>query len=180
MLWKIAEHTDDENKRWCYMRAAEWVQWPLFVSQPIIPLLLFFTAPVTIFAGIILVGWLWSLIRYRIVNPDLAFLGCTFVVFLKWPSALICAGLLLWRNDYGLAVLSALWPAVALGLFALVPPGLIGVIEKKFFAKLLDIPESVLFEKSPVDWASSVATYLTPLLFMAVVCGAWYLWTRLR
>ena len=179
MLWKTAEHTEEENKRWCWLRACEWGQWPLFVSQPIIPPLLLFAAHNDLCRRY--PGWLVVVtgsIPRRTSRP------CVFGLYLRrLPQMAVCAdlrGVFLWRSEYGLAALSALWPAVTLGLCGLVPCGLIGVFEKKFIAQLLRTPESVLFEESPVDRFHSVANYLTPLLFLAVVCGAWYLWTRMR
>ncbi len=149
------------------------------MAQPFIPPLMFFATPRTLFIILIVAGWVWSLIQYRTVHANLACIGCTIVVFLKWPSALLCGVLFLARGQYGLAALSAFWPVVTLGLMGLVPGGLIGVVEKKFIAQLQGIPESLLFEESAADWSYSIATYLTPLIFLAAVCGAWYLWMRL-
>ena len=174
--------------------ASEWTGWPLFVAQPFIPPLLFFATPQTLLVTLVVVGWVWSLIQYRTVNADLASIGCTIVVFLKWPSALVCGGLFLARGQYGLAALSAFWPLVTLGLMGLVPPGLTGVVEIKFMAQLLGVPESVLFDgldsnlwrKDQIggryrqQWSYTLASWLTPLLLLTLVCGAWYLWTRLR
>lgn len=41
MLWNPHENSDQENLRWCWLRAVEWGKWPLFVSQPLLPLMLF-------------------------------------------------------------------------------------------------------------------------------------------
>src|SRR6516165_6895732 len=41
-MWKPEQHTDDENLRWAWLRAVEWLGWPQFISQPIIPILLYF------------------------------------------------------------------------------------------------------------------------------------------
>jgi len=193
MLWKIAEHTQEENQQWCWLRAVEWTDWPLFVSQPFVPPLLFFVAPQTILVSLVVVGWVWALIRYRTVHADLASIGCTIVVFLKWPSALLCGGLFLAWGEYGLAALSAFWPGVAIGLGVLLPTGLVGVGEIKFMAQLLGVPESGLFEgldsnlwrKEQIEgryrqnWSYSLASCLTPLFFLTLACGAWYLWTRI-
>lgn len=180
MLWKIAEHTDEETQRYCWLRAMEWTQWPLFLAQPFIPPLLFFAAPKTILVSLVAVGWVWALIRYRVVNVDVAGVGCVLVIFLKWPSALICGAILFGQAKYNLAALSACWPLVTMGLQGLVPPGLTGIVEKKLIAQLLRSPELVLFgEPDRQPWTTSVACYLTPLFPLALVCGGWYLWTRL-
>ena len=181
MFWKVAEHTEQENQQWCWLRAVEWEQWPLFVSQPLIPPLLLFAAPATIFATLILVGWLWSLVRHRAVHPDLAYVGCIFVGFLKWPSALICSGLFLWRHEYSLAALAALWPAVTMALCWLVPSGLTGVVEKKFVARLLCTPETAIFgEPYRPHWSTTAVRYGVPLICMASLYGAWRVWTYLK
>ena len=93
MFSRAFEHTTEENPGWRFLRAVGWEEWPVFVAQPVIPPLLFFVAPVGVFPGAIAVGWLWTLVRYRAVDPDLAYLGAAFVAFLKWPSALVCAAL---------------------------------------------------------------------------------------
>lgn len=41
-LWNPAEHSDQENLTWCYLRAIEWCAWPAFVSHPFIPILFLF------------------------------------------------------------------------------------------------------------------------------------------
>ena len=41
-MWRPEQHSDDENLRWALLRAIEWKHWPLFLSQPIVPVLLYF------------------------------------------------------------------------------------------------------------------------------------------
>jgi hypothetical protein len=63
----------------------------------------------------------------------------------------------------------------------LLPAGLTGVIEIKFMAQLLGVPESILCgEQYRQHWSDVLASYLTPLLFGTVICGAWWLWQLFR
>ena len=39
-MWNPSEHTKEENTKWSWLRAIEWGQWPLFMSQIFAPLLL--------------------------------------------------------------------------------------------------------------------------------------------
>jgi hypothetical protein len=39
-------HSDDLNLRWCWLRATEWIRWPYFIPQPVVPVMLVF--------------WLWQ------------------------------------------------------------------------------------------------------------------------
>ena len=40
MGWNPGQHSDDDNLRWSWLRAVEWGRWPVFLSQPIGPVLL--------------------------------------------------------------------------------------------------------------------------------------------
>lgn len=129
-MWNPNEHTDDENLRWAWLRAAEWGSWPIFISQPVAPiaLLLFPWWAVIFIAATLNVLWSFS-IRYRVVIPSLAFWGA-IVVRLKW---IVCpvAAFLLWRKGLkGTAALALFWPLVIL----VVPQAStqIGVIQKMF------------------------------------------------
>ena len=77
-------YTDEENLRWCWLRAVEWGQWPLFSSQLVVPILLLFFAWWKIVVMVVIITWMWVLIRYKYVNMILAGSG-PFVIILKWP-----------------------------------------------------------------------------------------------
>ena len=89
MLWKLAEHTEEENRRWCWMRTVEWCAWPLFVSPAVYPAVAVLSAPRTLLVSLVASGWVWALIRYRLRGClTLRDVGCVIVVFLKWPAGL--------------------------------------------------------------------------------------------
>lgn len=80
-------YTDDENLRWCWLRAVEWGQWPLFVGQLIGPVMLLMFTWWYVAAAIVILTWVWALIRYRFVSIVLAWSG-PCVIILKWPVSL--------------------------------------------------------------------------------------------
>ena len=84
VLWNPLEHSDDENLRWCWLRAIEWGKWPLFIAQAIVPILYLFLPWWWIVIAVVILTWLWAFIRYKYINITLVDLG-PLVVYLKWP-----------------------------------------------------------------------------------------------
>lgn len=129
-MWNPAEHTDEDNLRWAWLRAVEWGSWPVFVSQPIAPLALLLFPWWCVAVAVAALNAVWSVfVRYRVVMPALAFWGAIFVR-LKWVACPVAA-YLLWHHGAGwTAMLALLWPLAAL----LVPraPTQVGVIQKMF------------------------------------------------
>jgi hypothetical protein len=149
-MWNPSQRTDDENLRWCWLRAVEWDAYPFFISQPLIPLLfaIFFWWKILI--GLFLAQFLWTIfIRIRIVNAGISAAG-PVIVMTKW---LICpiAAYYIYRTDHiGLAVLALTWPITMLVIvkplawmvlaLAVAPFGVeisqIGVIQRRLMQQL--------------------------------------------
>ena len=82
MWWDPSTHSNDENVRWSWLRAVEWASWPVFISQPIVPALLYFYDWSVIFVGVVLAlaAFLWrALVVPSWVAPRLAQVGVFFV-----------------------------------------------------------------------------------------------------
>jgi len=109
-MWLPAEHSDEENLRWAWLRAVEWINWPLFISQPIVPVLLYFFDWSPIVVSAVLISYLWRLVvPQRFVSVGLANLAPSFVL-LKFLSCPIMAFLIWQQNDRWGAALALLWP----------------------------------------------------------------------
>ena len=84
MAWNPTEHSNDENLQWCFLRAVEWGRWPIFLSQPIAPVLLIWFSWREVILAVFAANLLWAMfIRYRFVSVGAAD-AATFVVLLKW------------------------------------------------------------------------------------------------
>ncbi|HQG93116.1 MAG TPA: hypothetical protein PLN27_15780 [Acidobacteriota bacterium] len=132
--WKPELHSDQENLRWCYLRAIEWKALPAFVSQPIIPILFIFFPWYLVLGGLLILSWLWAAIRNKFVSPSIAEYG-VFFVKLKWitiPAAVIY---LAYSAHYVLAGVSLFWTYLAV-IFGFVPGGKTGVIQERFMKSL--------------------------------------------
>ncbi len=137
--WNPHKHSDDENVRWSWMRAVEWISWPAFVSQPIMPVL-FWLYP-TQWGGLLLVlvafNFLWQYgISAERVSVPLASLGCLFVR-LKWIACPVAA-YFLWSSDFPYQAFAALlWP-VAVYAFASIRIVRIdiGAVQDRFMLRL--------------------------------------------
>jgi hypothetical protein len=110
-MWKASEHSDDENVRWSWLRAAEWVGWPLFLSQPVVPVLLYFYHWPVVVGAVFVITFLWRAVVVPFwVAPNLANAGALFVK-LKFIAAPGMA-YLLWQRDEALtAAIALFWHA---------------------------------------------------------------------
>jgi len=128
---------DEEKQKWCILRAIEWGKWPLFIAQPIVPILLVFLPWWQVVGGVLALSWLWLLVRYSVVNITLVRFGAYFVVLLKWPVSIGAGIYLCVLGRYWLAALAALWPIVTLFLLFVTPPTQIGKVEQAIVSRLL-------------------------------------------
>ena len=104
------QNTDEENLRWSWLRAIEWEAWPFFISQPVVPILLYSFAWWKIIIGLILIQFAWTvLVRNKFVSVALAGGGAIFVL-LKWVVCPITAYRFFEQGQFGLAALAFLWP----------------------------------------------------------------------
>jgi hypothetical protein len=119
--------TEAELQRWLHLRSIEWANWPAFLSQPVLPILLIFFRWPFVLGGLVAIDILWAALRYSFTSPALSNAGCVLVVWLKWPAA-VGSGLYLFfvTRSYGLGILALAWPILA-GLVCV--PGKVGRIE---------------------------------------------------
>jgi hypothetical protein len=133
-MWSPAEHSDEDNLRWCWLRAVEWGCLPAFLSQVFAPVLLVFFSWQTVVLGIIVANSIWSLVRYRFVSVAFASFAAQAVFLLKWPIAL-SAGIYLFTQDQKFAAaLALLWPLIV--GFLGIPPAQVGELQNLFMSKL--------------------------------------------
>jgi hypothetical protein len=118
------------NEYW--LRAAEWTNWPTFVSQPLVPILFIFYSWYVVIAGLLVLGVLWAGIRYKYINLTAARAAVPFVVFAKWPAAIGSAIYLYTQHRYFAGVLAFVWPLV--GVIVMVP-GKIGLVQRLMMRK---------------------------------------------
>src|SRR5205085_7446618 len=105
-MWNAQEHSNDENLRWCWLRAMEWGTWPIFISQPIAPVAILFFSWWSVVLATLIATVLWILfIRHTLVIPALAYWGALFVR-LKWITCPIAAIILWHRGMRGAALVA--------------------------------------------------------------------------
>lgn len=136
------EFTVGELTRLCWLRAVEWLAWPAFISQTLLPVLYIFYPAYWVLLGVIVVCFLWLPIRHRFASFRLATIGC-FFVRLKWatiPTGIFC--LLRERRFVAAAVaLATPWLASYLNFPAQMAaavaghPSEIGTVQEKFLAQ---------------------------------------------
>jgi len=122
--------TPEELQRVCWVRAIEWLAWPAFLSQPLLPILYTLYPVYWVVAAITAAGLFWLPFRYHLVSLRLATLGC-FWVRLKWITIPIGVFVLLRQGRFVAAAIALGTPWIS-GLLNI--PGEIGVVERKFWA----------------------------------------------
>ena len=106
---ELSQYSELELQRWLHLRAIEWCAWPVFLSQPILPLLLIWFPAVSVLVAVVAAEFLWRFVRYSFISPRLASAGATFVVFLKWPCAIGAAIYLAVQHRYPVALVPEPW-----------------------------------------------------------------------
>lgn len=103
---------DEEVRRWIWLRSIEWANWPIFISQPLIPIAIIFFKWWLVLVMIYTTNIFWSGVRYKYFNPLSATLAAFFVK-LKWPAAIGCGMYLFIHSNYELAMIACLWPLLS-------------------------------------------------------------------
>ncbi len=114
-MWSPTDHTDHENLQWAWLRAVEWGDWPIFISQPVAPIVLLFFPWWSVIIVVIVINVTWSLfVRYNVVITSLAFWGAIFcsieVDFLPVRHDIFSGATV----REGTAALALFWPLVIL------------------------------------------------------------------
>lgn len=118
--WNPREHTDHENQEWSSHRASEWGGLPLFLSQPLVPLLLIWFPWKALVLSLVVMNCAWGCsVRYRFINVTLAEFGSVFH-FWKWMTCPIAALYLYYAaGDSHKAAIALLWPLLTIPLMYL-------------------------------------------------------------
>lgn len=134
-MYNSYKYTDEQNIRWCWLRGNEWGVFPLYISKIIIPILMVFIDWRVLLIGIVIITWLWALIRNRFVSIILAsFSG--YVVILEWIVSIGMGIFFLFQKQYINCLVSTLYPLIVLLLLFIVPNTKIGVYQKMFLNKI--------------------------------------------
>ena len=107
----------------------------MFVGQLIAPILFLAFAWWHVTIVVVVLTWLWDLVRYRFVSIALVGVG-PLVIILKWPVSIGIGLYFLIRGNYQLAIVSGLWPVITLVLMWVTPTTKIGVIQTALMNKL--------------------------------------------
>jgi hypothetical protein len=112
---------------------------PAFLSQLVVPILLIFCPWYWLLGSVLLAGFVWSTVRYRLVSVPFADGACLAVAWLKWPLAIGSAIILCCQAKFILGIVALLWPLGLAGYFGI--PGKVGVVELAFAKKIGYISE---------------------------------------
>lgn len=134
----VVDEPDEVKSKWCLLRAIEWARLPLFATQPIAPLALLAYDFAYVSFAVLVISWVWTLIRMSFVSLWLANFASLFV-HLKWPIAAGCGVYLAVHGNYIAAAFAAGWPLVTTVLIFFVPGAPIGILQQRFAAKVFQL-----------------------------------------
>ena len=142
LTWNPTQHTDQQNLRWCWLRAVEWAAFPAFLSQPVAPILFIFFPWYFVMLGVVTLGLVWRFVRYSFVSVRIASAVVVPVVWLKWPASIGSSIYLFLHHQPVAGVLALVWSFVAGWTGAAIGfPTQVGVIELAFAKKIGYAPQ---------------------------------------
>ena len=136
---RFATYTPDEIMRLCWLRAVEWVGWPGFLSQPLLPILYIYYPVHWVLLTVASLAILWLPFRHRIASLQLATMGCLWVR-VKWLTVPIGVFALLMQRRYLAVAVTLVTPWLAGMLNAPAEfvaaiakaPSQVGLVQRKF------------------------------------------------
>jgi hypothetical protein len=148
--FRFDTYAPEEITRFCWLRAVEWIAWPAFLSQPLLPILYVYHPVYWVLLGAILAGFLWLPLRHRFASLQLATMGCLWVR-VKWLTIPVALFVLFQQRRYMTVALTLATPWLASILNApaqLVAaiaqsPSQVGIVQRKFldYAELHNPPQ---------------------------------------
>ncbi len=157
MVWHSNQHTTELNVRWAWLRAVEWLVWPLFLSQPIVPILLLVVQWKWVIFGTFTIAILWRYAVAPYMVSMIADYGPLFVMA-RFVAAPLAAIVLVYRGEFFEAFLAITWPwlgPLLVGWVVGLPGALlshssiakraqVGVVQKRFLT-LIGIDPALVF-----------------------------------
>jgi hypothetical protein len=132
-------YTPEEINSFIFLRSLEWANWPLFISQFTVPALLIYFPWWQLLIAVIVLNWIWVLVRYKYQSVGLAMLGA-LLGKLKWPVSIIMAIYFFVKKSYFLSLLSAFWPILVVPIIVFLTPSFDhGLIQQKFYKKISEL-----------------------------------------
>jgi hypothetical protein len=115
-MWKPEQHSDDENLRWAWLRAVEWRHWPLFVSQPAVPVILYFYPWQWVIGAVVLATFTWWFMVAPRLTPATSIDISVYFVWLRFPISPLMAWWIWEKGDHWTAALALFWPFLGNGI----------------------------------------------------------------
>lgn len=137
MEWEPNLHNDVENLRWAWLRAVEWGAYPIFISQIIFPVLIFFWNWKIVLLCLIGLNWLWNLIKYNYQNLRILTFYAALVPVLKYVFSVGFGIYFLVHKQYLLMGFCILYPIIGAGIIGAINyPTQIGTIQNNIMKKM--------------------------------------------
>jgi hypothetical protein len=149
-MWNVADHTKEDNLRWAWLRAVEWIDWPLFLSQFVVPILLCFYPWQWVVGGLLVLVFIWRNFVASWWVSTIAGYGPPLVL-LKFITAPSSAFILWKQHHFWLAPVALLWPWIGplfVGFLLVIPQAVVealtpignqaqvGAVQQRFLKRL--------------------------------------------
>ena len=125
----------EDPGQWCLLRALEWNNWPIFLGQAGVPLLLLVFPWWGVISALVVADLIWSWQCERLISMKWAILGASFVRS-RWVISLVSGTWLIIHGSLELGLLAAVWPLLSLVLVCILPPSKAEAIQEAFKDRL--------------------------------------------
>jgi hypothetical protein len=133
--WNPRIHSGEQNLRWCWLRAVEWGRWPIFLSQPVAPVLLIWWPWREVILAVFFANCTWAIcVRNHFVSRRMANLGVYVVAarWITWPTSVIY---LFFEHRKPEDWIALAWPILIFAIGAPTPTR-VGLIQAAFMRRL--------------------------------------------
>jgi len=144
------ECTTDELVKMTWLRSVEWLHWPAFICQPLLPILYIYVYPPWVIAIVVVLNILWIPIRYHVPSLGIVTAGLYFV-YLKWITIPVVAIYFVVHRAWLDVVAVIITPFIVWSLGAFTG-GKVGIVQKKFLKQLGITEETAELRKSIDDF----------------------------
>jgi hypothetical protein len=138
-MWNVKKHSKKENETYLNARADEWTSLPIYATEIIIPPLMYFIKLYYVIIAVFVLNIIWGFFNRKFINIRISHILWE-INKVRWIVFIVFGGFYISKTMYVEAVLSFIWPFIAL-ILAL--PNFIRGYNKEIRAKY----EELLYSK---------------------------------
>jgi hypothetical protein len=130
-MWEVEKHTKSENKAYIDGRSGEWANLPIYITEILIPPLMYFVKWYILLVAVYILNVLWGFVSGKFINLKISYILWQINKF-RWIIFIVFGYFYISKSMYVEGALSLLWPFISLILAFLNPKNRQNEIKMKF------------------------------------------------